>query len=122
LYFHEQLLFQMFPVMYEEIRSTLQQMLYQMFLDDVQNNYHGQQYTPTQQYNNTSTGLYTNMTTQLNNNIILQQYDNTSTQQYTSTTTQQNSNITLQQYDNTQRRQHNKTTKQHYNNTIVKTQ
>ncbi len=41
LYFHEQLLFQMFPVTYEEIRYTLQQLLCRMFLDDVQKDYHG---------------------------------------------------------------------------------
>jgi hypothetical protein len=41
LYFHEQLLFQMFPVTYEEIGSTLQQLLCRMFLDDKQKDYHG---------------------------------------------------------------------------------
>ncbi len=41
LYFHEQLLFRMFSVTYEEIRSTLQQLLCRMFLDDIQKDYHG---------------------------------------------------------------------------------
>ncbi len=43
------------PVTYEEIRSTFQQLFFQMFLDDAQKDQHGWQYTPTQQYNNTST-------------------------------------------------------------------